>query len=447
MSLGGLALALLALGLSLAAQPAAVTVERVVSPGGIEAWLVADSTVPVISLNLAFRGGAALDPAGKEGLAEMVSALLDEGAGELDSQAFQRRLSDLAITLRFEAGLDNFGGTLRTLSENRDAAFELLRLALSEPRFDQEPVERIRSQLLTILARSADDPDAVAARTWYRAVFPDHPYGRPVGGTQESVKAVARDDLAAFVAARLARANLMIGVAGDITGEDLARLLDKTFGGLPERAAPAAVSETGAQARGDVIVVDRDIPQSVVVFGHGGVKRDDPDYYAAYVMNYIIGGGGFTSRLTQEVREQRGLAYSVYSYLQPLEHAGLVVGGVATANERLAESLEVIRAEWRRLYGAGVTGDELANAKLYLTGSFPLRLDNTRKIAGMLVAIQVARLGIDYLGRRNSLIEAVTLGGIRRLAKRLIDPDALTFVVVGRPEGVTATAEPPPETW
>jgi zinc protease len=447
LSLGGLALALLALGLSLAAQPAAVTVERVVSPGGIEAWLVADSTVPVISLNLAFRGGAALDPAGKEGLAEMVSALLDEGAGELDSQAFQRRLSDLAITLRFEAGLDNFGGTLRTLSENRDAAFELLRLAVSEPRFDQEPVERIRSQLLTILARSADDPDAIAARTWYRAVFPDHPYGRPVGGTQESVKAIARDDLAAFVAARLARANLMIGVAGDITGEDLARLLDKTFGGLPERAAPAAVSETGAQARGDVIVVDRDIPQSVVVFGHGGVKRDDPDYYAAYVMNYIIGGGGFTSRLTQEVREKRGLAYSVYSYLQPLEHAGLVVGGVATANERLAESLEVIRAEWRRLAGAGVTGDELANAKLYLTGSFPLRLDNTRKIAGMLVAIQVARLGIDYLERRNSLIEAVTLGDIRRVAKRLIDPDALTFVVVGRPAGVTATAEPPPETW
>jgi zinc protease len=438
----------LVLGVLSAPWPAwAIDIERVVTPGGVEAWLVREPTIPVISFNFAFRGGAALDPAGKEGLAEMVSALLDEGAGPLDSQAFQRRLSDLAISLRFQAGRDTFGGTLRTLSENREAAFDLLRLALTEPRFDAEPVERIRSQLLSGLARSAEDPDQIAGRTWSAALFPDHPYGRPVSGTKESINAVAGEDLTAFVAARLARDNLLIGVAGDITAEDLAPLLDRTFAGLPAEAVPDTVPETKPRADGELIVVERDIPQSVVVFGHGGVKRDDPDYYAVYVMNYILGGGGFVSRLNHEVRQKRGLAYSVYSYLQPLEHAGIIAGGVATENARLAESLEVIRAEWRRLREGGVTNEELANAKRYLTGSFPLRLDNTRKLAGNLVAIQVSRLGIDYLDRRNSLIEAVTGDDVRRVAERLIHPDALTVVVVGQPEGVAATREPPPDAW
>ncbi len=442
------AAAALVLGVSWVSAPArAIEIERVVSPAGVEAWLVREPTIPVISVDFAFRGGSALDPAGKEGLAGMVSALLDEGAGPLDSQAFQRRLSDLAISLRFQAGRDTFGGTLRTLSENREAAFELLKLALTEPRFDGEPVERIRSQLLAGLARSAEDPNDIAGRTWSAALFPDHPYGRPASGTKESIKAIPREDLTAFVTARLARDNLLIGVAGDITAEALAPLLDRTFGGLPAESVPDTVPETRPKAGGGLIVVEQDIPQSVVVFGHGGVKRDDPDYYAAYAMNYIFGGGGFVSRLNQEVRGKRGLAYSVYTYLQPLEHTGLIVGGVATENARLAESLEIIRAEWRRLREGGVTDEELANAKRYLTGSFPLRLDNTRKLAGVLVAVQVARLGIDYLDKRNSLIEAVTADDIRRVAKRLIHPDALTFVVVGQPEGVAATREAPPDAW
>jgi zinc protease len=425
----------------------AVTIERVVSPGGIEAWLVAEPSIPAIALRLAFRGGAGMDPGGKAGLADMVSGLLDEGAGELDSKAFQQRLNDLAITLAFEAGRDHFDATLRTLSENRDAAFGLLKLALTEPRFDAEPVERIRSQLLVGLARSAEDPNAIAARSWFAAVFPDHPYGRPVRGTMESIKVITVDDLRVFVRDRLARDNLVIGVAGDITAEVLAPLLDETFGGLPESAVPEAVPEVRPSAAGETMVVERDIPQSVVVFGHEGLKRDDPDYYAAYVMNYILGGGGFSSRLTREVRERRGLAYSVHSYLRPMDHVGLVVGGVATENERLAESLAVIRDEWRRLRAGGVTDEEISHAKRYLTGSFPLRLDNRRKIAGILVAIQLDELGIDFLERRNGLIEAVSAEDIGRVVERLIRPETLTVVVVGKPEGVDPTREAPAGLW
>ena len=421
----------------------AVEVKRVVSPGGIEAWLVEDHRNPIIALDLSFRGGAALDPAGKEGLANMVSGLIDEGSGDLDSQAFQSRLEDLSIRLSFNAGLDTFEGTLQTLTENRDTAFELLRLALTAPRFDAEPIERIRSQVLAQLRGESENPDRIASRTLRNLFFPEHPYGRPVNGTPETVAALQADDFRQFVAERFARSNLMVGVVGDITAADLARLLDSTFAALPETPRDGSVADTEPAAGGDLVVVERDVPQSVVVFGHGGLKRDDPDYYAAYVVNYILGGGGFSSRLYEEVREKRGLAYSVYSYLNPLDHAALVVGGVGTANARVAESLSLIRAEWTRMATEGPTEQELADAKTYLTGSYPLRFSSSRRIASMLVGMQLDDLGIDYINRRNDYIEAVTLDDARRVAGRLYGPDALTVVVVGQPEGLEPTRPAP----
>ncbi|RMD63609.1 MAG: insulinase family protein [Alphaproteobacteria bacterium] len=429
--------------LAMAGPARAVEVQRVVSPGGIEAWLVEDHTNPILSLDLAFRGGAALDPAGKEGLANMVSGLIDEGAGPLDSQAFQGRLQELSIRLSFNASLDTFGGTLQTLSETRDEAFRLLRLALTEPRFDAEPVTRIRSQILAGLAQEAEDPRSIARRTLSKVLFPDHPYGRPVSGTQLSVPRITVEDLRTFVKERFARDTLVIGVVGDITAQELARLLDETFLALPATAASAAVPSAAVAGDGAVVVVEKDVPQSVVAFGHEGIRRDDPDYYAAYVVNYILGGGGFASRLYKEVREKRGLAYSVYSYLNPLDHAALVVGGVATQNGRVAQSLEIIRREWGRMGETGPSAQELDDAKTYLTGSFPLRFSSSGRIAGMLVGMQLENLGIDYLDRRNAFIEAVTLDQARRVARRLYDPDRLAVVVVGHPTGVTPTAPAP----
>ncbi len=417
-------------------------IERVVSAGGIEAWLAEDHSLPVISLSLLLRGGAALDPAGKEGLAVMTAGLLDEGAGDLDSGAFQQRLADLAITLRFNASLDTFEGTLRTLSENRDQAFSLLRMALNAPRFDDEPVTRIRNQILTGLAMTESDPGEIADKVWSRAAFPDHPYGRPSEGTKAGVAAITTDDLRGFVERRLGRDRLIIGVAGDITADELSPLLDSVFGSLPERAAPFDLPQAQV-AGGGVIVVEEDIPQSTVRFGENGIKRDDPDYFAARLLNYTLGGGGFSSRLTEEVREKRGLAYSVYSYLQPMAQGGLVSGGVGTDNARVAESLDLIREEWRRMADDGVSADELRDAKTYLTGSFPLRLSSTGRIASMLTTLQYLDLSIDYLDRREELIHSVTLDDTRRVAERLLHADDLLVVVVGKPEGVTATRPAP----
>ena len=416
----------------------AVEVQRVISPGGVEAWLVEDHSNPIISVQFAFRGSAALDPAGKEGLANMASGLLDEGAGPLDSQAFQERLASLSIRLSFDAGLDNFRGEMQTLTENADTAFDLLRLAVSEPRFDPEPLERIRGQILSMLKRESNDPGRIASRTLRRLLFGEHPYARPVNGTIDSVQALTAEDFRRFAAARLVREGLVVAVVGDITADDLARQLDRSFGKLPATADSAVVAEITPAATGEFLVVEQDVPQSVVAMGHAGLKRDDPDFFAAYIVNYVLGGGGFSSRLYSEVREKRGLAYSVYSYLSPLDHAGLVMGGVATQNAAVAESIEIMRAEWRRMAESGPTAEELRDAKTYLTGSYPLRFSSSGRIARILVGIQLEDLGIDYINERNALIEAVTLEDAERVARRLYDPEALTVVVVGMPEGLEA---------
>jgi zinc protease len=423
-----------ALGTAPAGQ-AASRVEHVVSPGGIEAYLIAEHSIPFLSLALQFKGGSALDPAGKEGLAYMVSGLLDEGAGELDSQAFRTELEDRAIRLSFDAGRDAFTGQLKTLTQHRERAFELLRLALTQPRFDAEPVERIRHQIQAELRRRAEDPDHVVTLTWFETAFPEHPYGKPVEGTAESVANITAADLRRLVGARLAKDNLVVGVAGDVTPEQLGVLLDRAFGDLPATSAPIDLPEAVPAAAG-TIVVRKDVPQSRVMFGQAGLPRADPDFYAAYIANHILGGGGFGSRLTEEVREKRGLAYSVYSYLYPMDHGPLWLGGVGTANAAVGESIRLMQVEVARMAAGDVDAATLADAKTYITGSFPLRLTSNDQIASMLVSMQVDDLGIDYLERRNDYIEAVTLADVRRVAQRLYHPDELLTVVVGAPTGL-----------
>ncbi len=431
--LGALILAIAAI------WPATATeIQRVRSPGGIEAWLVEDKSVPVISFRFSFRGGGALDPSDKTGLANMVSALLDEGADDLDSQAFQGVLDDIVASIGFDAGRERFHGSLRTLSEHRTRAFALLRKALTAPRFDAEPVERIRRQIVAGIESGKDNPRRIAGRTWSRLVFGDHPYARPLAGTRRTVAAISIEDMRRFVRERLVRDGLVVGVAGDISANELARRLDEVFGGLPASGAPADIPDPAPAAGGRMEIVRKPLPQSVVVFGQAGVKRDDPDYYAAYVMNHLLGGGR-TSRLNEEIREKRGLVYSVHTYLSLRDRAGTIVGQLATANARVKAALDLVRGEWERMARDGVGEGDLAAAKRYINGSFPLRLDSTRSIARMLVAIQASKLGIDYIERRPALIGAVTVSDIRRVARRLLSPDKLTIVVVGSPEGLEST--------
>ena len=416
----------------------AVTVEKVTSPGGVTAWLVQDHSNPLLAMEVAFAGGSAVET--KSGLANMMASLLDEGAGSLGSQQFQGRLEDLSIELGFRAGKDEVVGSLKTLAENHEAAFDLFRLALTQPRFDKEAVGRIRAQILAGLSREQQNPNAVAARAWNRAMFGEHPYGRATSGEPDSVKSITAADLRDHARTWISRQDLLIGVVGDITPERLAPLLDRAFGALPATHPPVRIAEA-TLASGRTLVVARDIPQSVALFGVPGLHRNDPDWFPAFVMNYILGGGGFSSRLTEEVREKRGLAYSVYTHLVPLDHAALIAGGVATRNARVGQSLDLIRQELRRLAADGPTGQELADAKTYLTGSFPLSLDSIGAIASLLVSMQSDHLPMDYLDHRSDLINAVTRDQVTAVARRLLDPDRLVVVVVGQPEGV-ATRTP-----
>ena len=414
----------------------AAGVQKVRSPGGIEAWLVEDYAVPLVAFDIAMRGGAAQDPAGRAGAAAMMAGLLDEGAGSLDAEAFHRAMDDRAIEISFSADRDHFAGRLKTLARHVEPAMDLLRLAMTEPRFDTDAVERVRGQIAAGLRRDLKDPDALAGRAWREAAFPNHPYGMPVRGSLESVATVTRDDLVALHRACLARDTLKIAVVGAIDAERLARLLDATFGALPARATLTPIADIAiAFDAGRRTIVDLDVPQATIRFGLNGIARKDPDHMAGVVVNHILGGGVFSARLFREVREKRGLAYSVYSQLTTLDHAALFSGGTSTKNERALESLGVIEDEIRSLATDGPTAEELDKARRYLTGSYALRFDSSSKIASQLVHLQTEGFDVDHLDERNPLIEAVTMEDARRVAKRLFDQGGLLVTIVGRPTG------------
>jgi zinc protease len=431
---------LVAVALAFAAPSVAgaMTIERVVSPGGIEAWLVQDHTLPLIAVEFAILGSADQDPADKPGVAHLATSLLDEGAGPYDAMDFHGRLERKAIELSFRAGRDYFRGTLRTLKDNRDEAFDYLRLALTEPRFDAAAVERTRAQTMSRLQRETMSPNDIASRNWWATAFPGHPYGRPVHGTLESVPGITVDDMKAYVRRALARNTIKISIVGDIDPATAGQLIDRTFGALPAKADLTPVPGIVPQGLGRRIVIQLDVPQAVVNFGGPGIDRNDPDFMAAYIVNHILGGGSFTSRLYREVREKRGLAYGVSDNLIWLNHTALLIGSTATRADATGQTIEIIEGEIRRLADDGPTEEEFDKAKTYLKGSFALGLDTSNRIASQLVQMQLDKLGIDYVERRAGLIDAVTMADAKRVAKRLLDK-GLLVTVVGRPEGVTST--------
>ncbi|MEL6617884.1 MAG: pitrilysin family protein [Pseudomonadota bacterium] len=428
---------LVAIAVALPAR-AEVKIEEVVSPGGITAWLVQEPSIPFMALELRFRGGASLDAPGKRGAINLMTGLLEEGAGDLDARAFAREVESLAASFDYDVGNDSVSVSASFLTENRDAAVELLRLSLIEPSFDQVALDRVRGQVLTGLRSDAKDPDKIATKAFNEMVFGDHPYATPYRGTIDSVTALTRDDIVAAHKAVLARDRLYVGAVGDITPEELGVLLDTLLGGLPETGAPQPGSAP-VNITGGTTVIDFDTPQSVAVFGQRGIEQDDPDFFAARILNQVLGAGGFESRLMTEVREKRGLTYGVYSYLVPRDHAATLQGQVASANERVAEAVAVIRDEWTRAAREGITQEELDAAKTYVTGAYPLRFDGNGPIARIMVGMQMLGLPIDYIATRNDKVEAVTLEDVQRVAGALLDPDNLMFVVVGRPDGLETT--------
>lgn len=417
---------------------AAVDIKEVETPGGLKAWLVEDDTVPFLALEIRFKGGASLDASGKRGAINLMTALLEEGAGEMDARDFARASDSLAASFSFSVTDDALSISARMLSENREEAAKLLRAALFEPRFDEASINRVRGQVLSSITSDLKDPDEIANRTMDNILFGDHPYASSLNGTTESVTALTRDDLLTAHQAVFAQDRVYIAAVGDINEEALAVFLDDLLAGLPEQGAPVPPAAE-LDIPGGVTVIPFNTPQSVARFFQPGIEREDPDYFAAMVMNHLLGGGSFESRLTDEVRKKRGLTYGVYSYLASRDLASIYAGGVSSANASIAEAIEVIREEWAKLATDGATQEEVDDAKTYLTGAYPLRFDGNGTIANIMVSMQTWGLPVEYIGTRNQRVEAVTLEDVNRVASELLDPEGLHFVVVGQPEGLEQT--------
>lgn len=429
-------LAALCFLLALPAQ-AEMNIQQVTSPGGLTAWLVQDETIPFTALELRFRGGTNLDAPGKRGATNLMAALIEEGTGDLDAQGFAAARDGLAADFRFEAGQDALSVSARFLSENRDQAVDLLRQALTAPRFDPDAIERVRGQVLANIADSDQDPQTLASRAFDALAWGDHPYGTPGDGTTASVSALTRDDILAAHKGALAQDRIYVAAAGDISPDELGALMDTLLGDLPEQGADMPPRADWGLA-GGVTVQDYAVPQSAVIFGNQGIARDDPDFFAAFLLNDVFGGDRFGSRLMTEVREKRGLTYGVGTYLAPMDLGEVYMGQFSSDNTKAAEAVAVVQAEWARIASEGITQAELDAAKTYLTGSYPLRFDGNAPIARILVGMQMEGLPIDYPVTRNAKIAAVTLADTARVAKRIFRPDDLHFVVVGQPAGLAA---------
>lgn len=427
-----------AFSLTAVSASAQMNIQEVTSEGGIGAWLVQEDSIPFVAIDIIIDGGASLEDPAKRGVTNLMMALLEEGSADLDAREFQETLEGIAASFSFDAYDDSISISAVFLTENRAEAVTLLRGALTDPRFDDDAIERVRAQVLSIIRADAQDPNSIASATFDAAAFGDHPYGSSLNGTAETVAALTQADLFDAHRNSLVQSRIYVGASGDISAQDLATLMDDLFGDLPMNG-PDLPPRVEFGLAGGTTIVPFDTPQSVALFGHAGIERDDDDFFAAYLLNGILGGGGIESRLMREVREERGLTYGVYTYLVPKTLAEVYLGSVASGNGTIAEAIGVIRDEWALLAAEGVSAQELEQAKTYLTGAYPLRFDGNAEIAGILASMQWTGLTPDYIINRNDFVNAVTLEEINRVASELFDPEGLHFVVVGQPEGLEAT--------
>jgi len=408
----------------------AVTVKTAQGPQGTEVWLSEEHTLPMIAVNISLPAGSAYDPDGKAGLASMMASLLDEGAGDLDSDAFKQALEARAIRIGASADRDYITVSMTTLRENADEAFRLLGLVLSRPRFDQEAVERMRVAILAGLRQEDENPSTVASKAWFATYFGTHPYAHSESGTPSGVQAITISDIKAFATEHMVRDRVKVAVAGDINDADLRRYLQQLFTSMPTKTV-AVTPRASEAARPSTNTIPRNEPAPVAVFGFSGPMRLDPDFIPTFVANYIVGGGGFSSRLMDEVREKRGLVYGIGTDLWTFDAGGLIAGQFQTDPDKVAQAIDIVRTEWKRMASEGPTQQELDDAKTYLLGYYPRNFTNTMDTAQLLRGLQTEDLGIDYVTRRQKEIAAVTIDDAKRAAKRLFDASALTFVVVG----------------
>lgn len=419
------------------AKEKVLDIQPVKTASGIEAWVVEDRTAPVIAVSFSFEGGLSYDPEDKPGVGRLVSILLDEGAEKMKSQDFQAKLSDNAISMSFTAGRDAFYGNLLTITKNKDLAFDLLRMALTSPRFDADAIERMKNSNTAEIQNNVGDPSWLVARTFNGMMFEGHYYARPGFGNLASMATITRRDLLQFVKEQFARNVLKVSVSGDITKEEASAAIDRIFGALPESAGTVEMPPAPLNYGGKTILLELDTPQTYIIAAQQGVARKDKDWHAALIMNYILGGGSFNARLMKEIREKRGLTYGVYSALSTMKSASLIQANMSASNEKVEEAVRLLKEQWSELGKDGPTAEELADAKSFLAGSLLLQLTSNNDIAAVMNDMQRDGLDPDYINKRNGYIRDVTIDDVKRVSEKVLKADQLTTVLVGKPKNMT----------
>ncbi|MDX1923463.1 MAG: pitrilysin family protein [Alphaproteobacteria bacterium] len=408
------------------------------SSKGITAWLIEDHSLPIVSLSFAWNGGIETDDDAKQGLSHVAATMLTKGAAADDENAFLKKLQDNVISLSFQAQRDTIYGQLRTLKETLPVAQEALRASIMQPRFDDQSLMQVKAQNISLIKNYLSDPDWLMSRLMMREVYAGHPYSKRTLGTQATINSITKDDLKNWHK-RLNRSELIVSATGDITKEELNKLLDETFGGLPEKPAGAELAEADLKGKTETFVLKYKGPQSSITVVWPGIRRNDKDWYAMEVMNYILGGGSFSSRLMSEVREKRGLTYGISSGMSLFDHGSSYSIQASFKNENAGHVLDLIKKEIAHMRDTKVSAEELKAAKDYLIGSYALSLTSTARVAGHYLEIQRQKLGVDIQQKREAALNAVTAEDVQRVAKRILqDASQITFFV-GEPQGITAT--------
>lgn len=401
--------------------------------GGIRVYLVENHANPMVEVSILTRGGSVFDPVGKEGVAYLTAWMFNEGAGEMNSEKFRGRLDFYGIVMDANASRDTLGINMTTLSEHLEEAFGLMSLAVTQPRFDREDFERARQETIIIVRQSREHGDFLANVQLYAMMYPGHGYGHPTMGSEESISRITLNDVRQFYVKSMRSPQMVMAVAGDITEATLRRLLEGTMGGVDSRPSlHGSIAATPSVSEGVSFHVEMDSSQTAIEMGVVAMDREDGDYYPLLVLGQAFGGHGLTSRLFEEIREKRGLAYGVNSSFSPLEGRGPFVISMKTKTDKVAEALGVIREEMGVVARDGLEKQELEDVKRYLTQSFALNLDTLKKQAATWSLIGYYRRGMDYLQRWPERILGVGEGDIKRVARRILNPAHFQTVTVGK---------------
>jgi len=411
------------------------TIQQFTTPGGVSVWLVEEPSIPILSLRMAWTAGETNDPEGLEGLTNAMVYHMNEGAGELDAQAFFKGMEELNMSFSCGASNESTYCNASMLTDNVAPSFEMIATAFAEPRFDDGPFERFKREQEVSLQTRETNPRYLAGRALNQALFPDHPYAKET--TAESLAEMTQDDMRAQKDLLMVRDGMLVTAVGAISPEALAPLIDQAVAGLPESSDAIAADEVVLNsAVAEPIIIDLPQPQSLVTFTAPAMKREDPDFYTAVVLNYTFGGGGFESRLMQDLRVERGLTYGVYTGVSAGDKLQTWAGSGQTKNESAGEFIDGVKENMIAMVTEGMTAEELSAAKAYLTGSYPLGFDSNAKIAGRMMGVRLDELPVDFFDKRNAMVEAVTLDDVNRVAAEYLDPDNFTFIVVGQPQGL-----------